>query len=204
VKTDGWSEFQSIPNEYNDVLKSIDESLLKLINERKSLSKGKRYYPSKEIMQEWATTYEIDIPQISWLMHSLNGNNQPVFPNEPGGLIKVVSLMKKSIHEGVEYLITHSMQHENGSIVNIEIRSENMDNPGHIRPKLLLDVKGNIEYLVRRHSARGGGGQSQLSFLVSPRLPDDIKQVKLALIPFENPIEMPPKELVLDKEIFFE
>jgi hypothetical protein len=200
----GWSEFQSIPNEYNDVLKSIDESLLKLINERKNLSKGKRYYPSKEIMQEWAARYEIDIPQISWLMHSLNGSNQPVFPNEPGELIKVVSLMKKSIYENVEYLITHSMQHDNGSIVNIEIKSKNMDNLSHMRPKLFLDVKGSIEYYVRRHGSHGGGGQSHLSFLVNPRLPDDIKEVKLALIPYENPMEKLPKELILDKEIFFE
>jgi hypothetical protein len=200
----GWSEFQSLPNEYNDVLKSIDESILKLINERKNLSKGKRYFPTKEIMQEWATQYEIEIPQISWLLHSLNERNQPVIPNEPGELINVISLMKKSIHEGFEYLITHSMQHYNGSIVNIEIRSENIENSGHIRPKLLLNVKGSIEYYVRRHSSRGSSGQSQLSFLVSPRLPDDINEVKLALFPFENPMENPPKELILDKEIFFE
>jgi hypothetical protein len=200
----GWGEFIQIPNEYNDVLKSIDENILKFINERKSYTKGKRYFPTKEIMQEWATQYEMEILQISWLMHSLNERNQPVIPNEPGELINVISLMKKSIHDGVEYLITHSMQHDNGSIVNIEIRSENIENPGNIRPKLVLDVKGSIEYYVRKTSSRGGSGHSQLSFLVSPRLPENINEVKFALFPFESPMENLPKELILDKEIFFE
>jgi len=62
-------------------------------------------------MEEWAACYETDIPQISWLMYSLNGNNH------------LYSWMNQ------------------GSIVNIEIRCDHMKNIRQIRPKLLLDVR---------------------------------------------------------------
>lgn len=112
-----WGEFQMVPNNYNDEIRSIDESLLKLINERKILSKGKRYFPPKEIMHEWETQFDMDIPQISWLMHNFNGPNYSTMPNEPGELLNVLPVMKKSVVDGFEYQLTHSMQHEYGSIV---------------------------------------------------------------------------------------
>ncbi|MNI06786.1 hypothetical protein D3C73_597780 [compost metagenome] len=73
-----WSELQSISNEYNDIFRSIDDKLIQLLNEHIALAKGKLCSPSKEIMQEWAHKYDLDIPQISWLLHSLNENNHPV------------------------------------------------------------------------------------------------------------------------------
>lgn len=83
-------------------------------------------------------------------------------------------------------------------------RCQNDDNIGHIRPQLLLEVNGSKEYNVRRNGSRGGGGQAQVSFLVTPRLPDNVNEVNLALVPFAIPMENPPKEIILDKEIFFE
>lgn len=200
-----WSEFKPIPNEYNDEFKSIDETILKLIQERKRLSKGKRVFPPKQDIQEWATRYDMDVPQIHWLMHSLNHPEQPITRNEPGELMNVVSIMKKQVQEGFEYLITHAMQHENGSIVNVEIRSEQVDHSGHIRPKLLLAVRGsgNVDYLVGSQGSRGGGGHTQLQFLVRPRLPDDINDVHFALVPFASPMGNPPKEIILDQEVHF-
>lgn len=139
----GWGEMQLIPNEYNDEFRSIDETILRLLNERKLLANGKRYFPTKEIMEEWATSYELDIPTISWLMHSLNERSQPKMPNEPGELLSVLPIMKKTVVDGFEYSLTHAMQHKNASIVFLEIeqvQGEEMN--GHVRPQLLLEVKG--------------------------------------------------------------
>ncbi|WNQ14284.1 hypothetical protein MJA45_18650 [Paenibacillus aurantius] len=200
----GWGELKAIPNEYNDKFKSIDESIMTLIQDRKGLSRGKRIFPPQEMIQEWANRYEMDIPQINWLMHSLNHPEQPFIRNEPGELLSVVPIMKKTIHDSFEYFITHAMQHENASVVNLEIRSGNVDHAGHIRPKLLLEVKGKDEFFVRSHGSHGGGGQAHLSFLVRPRLPDDIREVLFALIPFSSPMGTPPKEIILDQEVQFE
>lgn len=202
----GWSEFHRIPNEYNEEFKAIDESILELIVQRKALLKGKRYFPPVEIMEEWASRYEMQVPQISWFMHGLNERSQPELPNEPGDLQGVLPIMKKSVLDGIEYQITHAMQHTNGSKVNVEIkRLEQEEGSGdYLRPQLLLEVTGNQEYYVRRHGSRGSGGQSTLSYLVTPSLPDNLMEVQFALVPYAQPMEDPPKELILDKEIVFE
>jgi hypothetical protein len=201
----GWGEMQLIPNEYNDEFRSIDETILRLLNERKLLANGKRYFPTKEIMEEWATSYELDIPTISWLMHSLNERSQPKMPNEPGELLSVLPIMKKTVVDGFEYSLTHAMQHKNASIVFLEIeqvQGEEMN--GHVRPQLLLEVKGNQEYYVRRNGSHGGGGQAQVRFMVTPPLPNNINECSLGLIPYAAPMEYPPKEIILDKEVVFE
>lgn len=202
----GWGELQRIPNVYNDEFKAIDESMLKLVMERRKLAKGKRYFPSKETMEEWAAEFDMDIAQISWLMHNLT-EGKPIFvPNEPGELLNVLPIMKKSVVDGFEYHLTHSMQHRNGSIVFLEInRCQNEDViGGHICPQLLLEVTGSQEYSVRRNGSHGSDDHAQMRFLVVPRLPENIDEIHLALIPYAIPMEIPRKEIVLDKEVFFE
>ncbi|NRF95559.1 hypothetical protein HQN89_32495 [Paenibacillus frigoriresistens] len=196
----GWTEFQIVPNEYNDNFRRIDENLLQLLSERKSLTKGKRYFPPKDLMEEWSSKYQMEIPQISWLLHSINDRGLPAIPNEPGELLSVLSILKKSIVNGFEYALTHSMQHENGSVVFLEIKQINNDDTiGYLRPQLLLEVEGQQEYSVRQTGSHGGGGQTSMKFLVSPRLPE----VMFALIPYAAPMESPPKEVILDQEVHF-
>ncbi|MBP1994395.1 hypothetical protein [Paenibacillus eucommiae] len=200
-----WSELKSVPNEYNDVIKAIDENILKLLMERKGISNGRRFFPPNEIVSAWAVEFDLDIPQINGLIHSLTESSTITLPNGPGKLINVLPIMKKSAIDGFEYEITHSMQHENGSIVFIEINQLNEDeNTGHVRPKLLLDVNGEQEYSVHGKGAHGGGGHTQLSFMVIPRLPDGIEELKFRLIPYAHPMEARPKEIILDKEVSFE
>ncbi|MDQ0874278.1 hypothetical protein QFZ77_002937 [Paenibacillus sp. V4I3] len=200
-----WSDLKFFPNEYNDVIKAIDEKIIRLLIERKGISNGRRFFPPNEIVSAWAVEFDMDIPQINGLIHSLAESNPPTLPNGPGKLLNVLPIMKKSDIDGFEYEVTHSMQHENGSIVFIEInKSNDNENAGHIRPKLLLDVNGEQEYIVRKNGAHGGGGHTQLSFMVIPRLPDSIEKLKFRLIPHAHPMESPPKEIILDKEISFE
>lgn len=147
-------------------------------------------------MQEWSTKYGLDIPQISWLLNSLNASNHPVMPNESGELLSVLPIMKKSVVDGYEYALTHSMQHQNSSIAFVEIKQLQSDESiGHVRPKLLLEVMGSQQYSVRRNGSHGGDGQAQIRFLITPRLPDNINDVHFALIPFANPMENQRKKL---------
>lgn len=200
-----WSELKMIPNEYNDEVKAIDESLIRLLTERKALSNGRRLIPSRELVQEWSTKFGLDIPQINWLLNSLNSSNIPVMLNESGELLNVLPIMKKSIVDGFEYSLTHSMQHENSSIVFVEIKQlQNDVNTGYIRPQLLLDISGSQQYNVHRNGSHGGGGRTQITFLINPRLPENINELRFALIPYASPMESPPKEVILDQDVQFD
>ncbi|WP_148298766.1 hypothetical protein [Paenibacillus pini] len=164
------------------------------------LSKGKRYFPEQEIIQEMATTFDMKISKINWLMHSLNDRYRPEFPDE------AVSIMKRAVLEGFEYNITHAMQHEHGSVVHIDINSLNSENiRGYLRTELLLDIQGDKEYSARRNGSSGGGGKTHLTFIVSPTLSDDMTGFTLSLIPYAEPIESFQEEIIiLDKEVLFE
>jgi hypothetical protein len=52
--------------------------------------------------------------------------------------------------------------------------------------------------------SHGGGGRTQITFLINPRLPDDINEVRFALIPYAPPMESPPKEVILDQNVQFD
>jgi hypothetical protein len=59
------------------------------------------------------------------------------------------------------------------------------------------------EYEVNRKGARGGDGQTQINFFVSPRLPENMSDISFVLIPYASPLEKPNKEVVLDQEVHF-
>ncbi|GLB61884.1 hypothetical protein [Cytobacillus sp. NCCP-133] len=200
----GWAEFGRVKNEYNETFKAIDEKLLELIQERKAKTKGKRFFPPMELMEEWAKKYDMDVPEIGWFFNSLDDRSYPFIPDEPGEIRNVLPIMRKSTVDDFDYMLTHAMQHDHCSVVTLEISYKNQDeNIGHLIPRLMLAVDGPVDYHVKRHGSRGGGGNTQMSFLVSPALPDHLDQINFALFPYFMPMENPPKEVVLDKEVFF-
>lgn len=202
----GWSELEIVKNEYNDEFKKMDETLLQLLKERKEVAKGKRLFPPTDLMEEWAEKFEMDIPEISWLMHELNDGSRPFYkPDGPGELIAVLQIMRKSTLGDFDYVITHSMQHEHASIITLEINYKEKDNEniGHIVPHLILQVSGPANFNVRKSGSHGGGGNTQMQFEVSPRLPDNLNNIHFALVPYASPMEFRPKEIILDKEVCF-
>ncbi|MGG1660220.1 hypothetical protein [Brevibacillus sp. NRS-1366] len=201
----GWSSMRYIPNKYNDECKRIDESLLKLLRERQTLAKNQKLFPPKDILQEWAEKYQMDVSEISWFLHSVNAGARPVIPNEFGELLTVLPLMKKEEAAGFTYLLTHVKQYQNASKVYLEINAaSDSDDIGHIRPHLLLEIISDTDYYVRKSGARGSDRQIQLTFHVAPRLPDHVSEMTFALVPYSVPREAPPKEMILDQEIHFE
>ncbi|MBY0123015.1 hypothetical protein [Bacillus sp. S/N-304-OC-R1] len=202
----GWAEFEHVRNEYNEEFKKIDEQIIKLITERKAAAKGKRYSPPTELLEEWSEKYDMKAGEIGWLMHELNDGSGPFYlPDGPGDLLGVVQIMQKSTVGDFEYVLTHAMQHELGSIVTLEINYKHKDteNIGHIIPHLMLEVTGPINYKVGRNGSRGGGGNTQMGFIVSPALPSDLNEIHFSLVPYAPPMEFPQKEIILDKEVLF-
>ncbi|QAY68357.1 hypothetical protein ET464_04695 [Paenibacillus protaetiae] len=201
----GWTEFKAIPNEYNDEVQAIDKQIITLIMKRKEAAKGKRLFPPQELLSNWANEFDMEAAQLNAIIDSFSIRFPVITPQGPGKLVHVLPIMKKTILDGFEYELTHAMQHENGSIVFVEIyQTETDDFNGHMRPKLQLEVTGEQEYSVHRDGASGGSGHTQLSFLVIPRLPDSLDQVRFKLIPYAPISEYIRKEIILNQEVAFE
>jgi hypothetical protein len=202
----GWAELHLIPNEYNDEVRNIDEQILELLNVRKRLADSKRYVPSKEIIQQWSERFDMQIPRIYSLLNSFNEGVKPVIPNETGELRAVVPIMKKTIADGCELVLTHAMHHEHASIVFLEIEyKDSSESDLHIRPHLLLEIVGGPNYAVRLNGSQGGGTRSQTRFLVAPPLPETMDHLQFSLVPHQSPfVSHIQKEIVLDRQIDFE
>lgn len=161
-------------------------------------------YKEGNFFDTWTERYEMELPQISLFLHSLSDGINPAMPNELGELLNVVPIMKKSAVDECQYTLTHAMQHENGSVVEVEINcNDAVDNNVFIKPQLLLEVIGGRDYSVRRQGSHGSGTKAQIRFLIIPPLPHHIDGIQFSLVPCAIPFEHRPKELVLDKQIDF-
>jgi hypothetical protein len=96
------------------------------------------------------------------------------------------------------------MQHQNASIIYLEIKQQTSDeHSGLIRPHLLLEVEGQCNFHVNRHGSHGSDGQAQMQFIIYPRLPDNLEEIAFRLIPYAIPMENRSEEVILDKEVLF-
>lgn len=201
----GWSSLRQIPNEYNDGFKEIDEKILKLIMERQSMAKGKRFFPNKEVVEAWSKQFDMKVPELNLFLHTINWGARPIHPNEKGELKGILPIMKKTVKDEIEYTLTHAMLYEQYSEVHLDIINKGEgSHMTHIHPQIHLKVIGDKEYFVENHGMHGGGNQTSMQFLVSPPLPEDLKTVELSLIPFVSRYDRRVKELILDQPIDFE
>ncbi|OPA73026.1 hypothetical protein BVG16_30605 [Paenibacillus selenitireducens] len=200
----GWSELRRIPNEYNETIKEIDERIIDLIYTRRSITEGRRFFPSSEQITQWSLRFQMDESQIRFIIHNLQDQVRPIIPDEIGELQNVLSIMKKSIVESCEYTLTHSMQYKNVSIVFVDIRLQNAEQREvHLKPNLLLEIISDQQFLVRRYGSHGGGAQTEMQFIISPPIPETLDNLEFSLVPSANFLERKIQEIVLDKQIDF-
>ncbi|PYI57359.1 hypothetical protein [Paenibacillus flagellatus] len=201
-----WSELRRIPNAYNDEIRQIDETMISLLVERRTKTGGKRFFPEPDVLEQWSERFGLDAAQLGLLLHLWNEGARPAVPSDKGALLGVLPLMKKTCADGCEYVLTHAMQFEHVSVVELDIAIDRTGTDAerlHLKPQLQLVVLGDREYSVSRQGARGGGGTAHLTFRVSPPLPDPIGDVRFTLVPMAMQLHSEPKELVLDKQVDF-
>lgn len=202
----GWGEMRAVPQHYSDEIQAIDETLLKLYNERRKLAGGKRMFPPKEPLQRWSDRLGLEIDAISRFLHSMNAHS-PMIQPQPETPIGVLPLMKKAHAMDCVFLITHALQYETYSELSVEAAFAGMaDHKISLRPLLDLAVNGgNAEYETRSLGTSGGGMQAKLRFQVIPRLPDDVTGISLSLVPGGySLINHELKEIKLDRQVDFE
>ncbi|KHL92111.1 hypothetical protein QW71_30875 [Paenibacillus sp. IHB B 3415] len=193
-------------NVYNDEAKQIDEQILRLVQQRKSVAEGKQLFPDPEMIQQWSVELGLELSEISLVLGSLNESvPRRHFWEEPGELRGVLPIMKTIRDGDFEYALTHSMQYENLSILSVEIKCltaavESVS----IEAPLTLVILGEAEYEVQMHGGRGGGAQVEMRFLIWPPLPEALDSIEFSLVPDGRGLRRPRhKEVTLDKRIDF-
>lgn len=202
----GWSELREIPNEYSDEVQQIDEQLLKLVTARKNITGTTQYQPPKDVIDKWVKLLDMKEEDIRYVLRSVQPMPQRhYFPREPLQLKSVVPIMKKTIKDSCEYMITHSMQYEGESLVYVEIQYKG-NNAERIQmvPHLALEIIGAQIHTTMRHGSRGDGGETQLTFRVVPALPSSLENVRFSLIPSIPELEYKVEEVFLDKQVDFD
>lgn len=202
----GWSEFREIPNEYNEEVQQIDGQLLKLVAARKNITGAVQYQPPQDTIDQWVKLLDMKEEDIRYVLRSVQPMPQRhYFPREPLQLTGVVPIMKKTIKDSCEYIITHSMQYEGESLVYVEIQYKGNESERiQLVPHLALEVLSGQRHMTMRHGSRGGGGVTQLSFRVVPALPFSLENVRFSLIPSIPELEHKVEEVTLDKQVDFD
>lgn len=203
----GWSRMPiRAVYEYNAEVKRIDEQILTLIQERKAITGKKRLSPDSELLEEWAARFEMDTSQIVQYLHMLNDAvPRRKYWEEPGVLLGVLPIVKRTIFEDCEYTLTHAMQYEALSIVTVEIKylKETVEHI-RLRAALALEIMSEVAYEIQLHGGHGGGAHTQMQFLISPPLPNDLDTVEFSLIPGSERLLGPTMtEIILDKQVDF-
>ena len=123
-----------------------------------------------------------------------------------GPLIGVLPIMKTTRDGEYLYTLTHAIQHEKLSIVTAEIKVLNKSAEDiHIEACFSLVVTGMERYEAKIHGGRGGNGETQLYFIVTPPLPEDLKGIEFSLVPaFAGAPRQNAASVRLDKPIDFE
>lgn len=202
-----WSEFRPVPNAYDEEVQEIDERIFEAIAARRERTKNGRFYPSREKIAGWSARYGLEEAQIHWFLQHLQEKNVRRMPDELGALRGVVPIMKRTVADDCEYLLSHAMQHEHGSLVTLQIRylAEDASEVQMLRANLMLEVTGgDAPYGVRRQGNRGGGPQTEMQFLIWPPLPEAPDGIAFSLLPSAVFAESKGREVTLERQVDFE
>ncbi|WP_067623227.1 chorismate mutase [Alicyclobacillus acidiphilus] len=190
---------------YDHRLKPIDEQLAKLIAERLRISQGTNGYPTKEQFDRWCEEYHVDRHIIASVFAAMNNPRRPPrLPVSPQNLSGIVPVMKKVQSDGITYQITRMEQYTDFSLVYAEIYTDEDAETAELNIQLILDVEPNDGRQIQFHRSLGHTNQSSLVYMVSPRLPDDLKTFSFRLVPNPIPHHPRPPEKILDQTVVFD
>lgn len=193
-------------NFYNEQIFSIDEQICALLKQRKELSNNNPGIPTSEYISSWMEKYGLYEDLLTSLFQLLR-NEEFFRPQvEPNNFRRHLPVMKTMEEAGRLYSVTFIRQFENASVVHLDIDWDD------------TNVSNSVEELHRRHSegvfhlfiredydcrpigGSGSGGHFTQKFVVSPPLPDDVKELSLVFKEYNNHFKDKPTglEFIID------
>ncbi|ANS75425.1 hypothetical protein AWM70_13060 [Paenibacillus yonginensis] len=190
---------------YNEEIREIDEQILALVHQRRSMPPKGSFMPSEEQVRIWAEKWNLSEIKIYELVRAMNRPPQRrTYSNFSGELRTVVPLMKQTDNGNFRFHMTHMMQYANWSELHLKVNYEGeLDDNVSLNLNLNLDIAGGeAEYTVRRGSGgQSPSGEAAMTFLIEPPLPDELAGLDLLLVPFEPVFQRPVELQVLQEPI---
>lgn len=189
------------PSAYDERLIGIDEKICALILQRKEISGNKPGTPPKEQTSIWAEKYglyEDLLDSVFGLLRSEEFFRPKVEPIE---FLKHLPVMKSIEIDNHFYSVTYIRQFKNASVVNLSIDWDASNDPNdmihrrHHQEVMHLEIKGHDCMPIG-----GGGSDGRIvsKFVVSPPLPDNLKEICLSFREYNNHFKEHPTGLEFD------
>lgn len=165
---------------YDERIKSIDEKICELINERKKISDNNPGYPPFEYISIWAERFGLYEDLLKSLFGSL-WNEKAYLPLVEPEIFRRNILALKSVEvDSRIFSITYISQFSNCSIVSLNIDGDDACNsPEHQTHHTNFELFIGEKYYCRLSDGCGGNNHYHYTFIVSPALPDNLSGIEL-------------------------
>jgi len=174
---------------YTDELRALDLEMLRLARRRADLAQGRGVFPGVEELRALEAASGLPAKAAVRLLAALAPRQAPDGPPPPRRLRRVVELMRRAEADGLTILLSHALQYENATVLEVEVSA-----PDQVRfewSDLELEVVGGGQR-TRHWGAHGGGDRTQIRFIAWPPLPDDLSGVAFRLAAAASPPPEPP------------
>ncbi|WP_051263282.1 hypothetical protein [Tuberibacillus calidus] len=167
---------------YNEKIRTLDKQLCELIAKRKSISNYNQSFPPNQQIKEWAEAFGFYEDHLRYIFRAL-GMEKVFQPKvEPTGFRNTKPVMK-FYNEGTRfYYITHIQQYDNASVLNLHIDASVEYREQHHQTPTEWDLYIGPDYDCYFLGGSGRDQHADLQFVISPRLPDDIKDITFKFI----------------------
>ncbi len=162
--------FRPPTEHYDERLKDMDEKIAELVAARYTLSEGNPGFPRAEYLNDWADKYDTPLRLLQQLFAFLH--HRPDFRDrvEPDQFLRFVPLMATQQREDILIMIPYVRQHNNCSVVVVELEGPNVDGGGFHHLEINLSIDG---YDTMPAEGGSSGHHANRTFIVTPPIPDD-------------------------------
>jgi AraC-like DNA-binding protein len=167
---------------YNENIRILDKQLCELISKRKSISNNRPGLPPIQQIKEWADEFGLYENHLRYIFRVLGDEKRFQPKVEPTGFRNIKPVMK-FYNEGTRfYYITHIQQYNNASVLNLHIDDSVENRKQNHRKPTEWELYIGPDYDCYFSGGSGSNQHIDLQFVISPRLPDDVKEITFKFI----------------------
>lgn len=169
--------FERPTEHYEESIFHIDEQICSLLKQRKERSDHNPGYPPFAYIEKWAARYDLYTDFLKFVFNALNYEEHYKSVVQPEGFRKHIPV-HKSVEQGeFFYTVISVRQYNNASVVTFNMdwdvhnESLNTDKP------MCFEMELGEPYECRMDTGGSHAGHSSFTYVVTPPLPDYLKDI---------------------------